>query len=54
MCTGEVADRHNVEYKNLGEIKCKTLAICKDAEDKPGYMLTNDMVLKGLQACAAT
>lgn len=54
MCAGEVVTRHNAMYKDLGRIKRKRLAVCSSAKDKQGYMLSSDMVLQGLQACAAT
>lgn len=50
----EIVRRHNLQFKELGRVKTKHLAVCMHAEDRKGYKLTNDMILQGLQACAAT
>lgn len=54
ICAGEVVVRHNTLHKDLGRIRRTRLTHCMDAEDNEGRMLTSDLVLQGLQACAAT
>ena len=54
MYAAEIVRRHNLQCKDLGRIRGKYLALCKDDEDKKGHFLTNEMILLGLQACAAT
>lgn len=42
----EIVKRHNAQFKELGRVKSKQLAVCMHAEDRQGYKLTNDMILQ--------